>query len=91
MGIIGGFPKRALYIVGSEDDEVIYLDPHYVQQSVNKRTFIQNIQTFYCNDYLKTKRLSLDPSMAFGFYIQNLEDIDGLYKRIQNVKKKGKS
>ena len=35
MGIIGGVPKKALYIVGHTSSEFVYLDPHYVQEYVN--------------------------------------------------------
>lgn len=30
-GMIGGVSNQALYIVGFQDDKVILLDPHYVQ------------------------------------------------------------
>ena len=30
-GIIGGRPNQALYFVGTQKSELIFLDPHYVQ------------------------------------------------------------
>jgi hypothetical protein len=36
MGILGGVPGKGLYFVGSYDKNVIYLDPHLVQESVNR-------------------------------------------------------
>jgi len=34
-GILGGRPNHALYIVGMVGERIIYLDPHFCQQSVN--------------------------------------------------------
>jgi len=30
VGILGGRPNQALYYVGHQDDELIFLDPHFV-------------------------------------------------------------
>ena len=35
MGIIGGSPRHAVYIVGLQDDSFIDLDPHFIQTTVN--------------------------------------------------------
>ena len=35
LGIIGGRPNHALYLVGCTDDDVIYLDPHNTQQYID--------------------------------------------------------
>jgi hypothetical protein len=44
-GMIGGVSNQALYIVGFQDDKVIMLDPHYVQeenQPLKMRYFKKN-------------------------------------------------
>lgn len=33
VGSIGGVKGQALYIIGSYEDKVIFLDPHYVQSN----------------------------------------------------------
>ena len=35
MGIIGGSPRHAVYILGFQDDSFIDLDPHFSQATVN--------------------------------------------------------
>ena len=35
LGIIGGRPNHALYLVGYTEDDIIYLDPHTTQQYVD--------------------------------------------------------
>ena len=33
-GVLGGVPGNAMYIIGYKDDNVIGLDPHYVQVNI---------------------------------------------------------
>jgi cysteine protease ATG4 len=35
VGIIGGSPRHAVYMVGFQDDSFINLDPHFIQTTVN--------------------------------------------------------
>lgn len=35
VGIIGGSPRHAVYIVGFQNDSFINLDPHFIQNTVN--------------------------------------------------------
>lgn len=35
VGIIGGSPRRAVYILGYQDESFIDLDPHFIQTTVN--------------------------------------------------------
>src|SRR5690606_29132058 len=35
VGVAGGKPSSALYFVGYEDDDLIYLDPHYTRPAIN--------------------------------------------------------
>ena len=35
VGIIGGSPRHAVYIIGFQDDNFINLDPHLIQSTVN--------------------------------------------------------
>ena len=35
VGMIGGVPGKGLYFVGACDDNLIYMDPHLVQNPVN--------------------------------------------------------
>lgn len=34
MGAMGGRPDQALFFVGLQRDELIFMDPHFVQESV---------------------------------------------------------
>jgi cysteine protease ATG4 len=36
-GILGGKPNFALYFVGHQGDNLIFLDPHYVQDALKNK------------------------------------------------------
>ena len=42
IGAIGGKPQQALYFVGLQGKELIFLDPHLVQDSVNHEYMVDD-------------------------------------------------
>jgi len=75
IGLIGGKPGKALYLVGMDGDEFSYLDPHYVQPSANRKNVESLLPTYFCDSYRTVKYDSLDPSVGLGFYIANTADL----------------
>lgn len=73
MGIIGGRPKHSLYFVGLQEDNLINLDPHLVQDSVNvfHRSF--DPDSYHCKTPRKINIHKMDPSCCFAFYCETRE------------------
>ncbi|OMJ73849.1 hypothetical protein SteCoe_27364 [Stentor coeruleus] len=74
VGIVGGRPRSALYIVGYNGDNVICLDPHIVKQLNNKLQFKLPVEDFFCSDLILTKFKELESSMTFGFYFRTAQE-----------------
>ncbi|GAM24913.1 hypothetical protein SAMD00019534_080880 [Acytostelium subglobosum LB1] len=88
LGIIGGKPKQSFYFVGHQDDNLIYLDPHFVHEhsTPDQQNFIDS----YHNCIPQKMSLSqLDPSMAIGFYCRTQSDFEDLCSRISAVESHG--
>ena len=95
VGILGGTPNHALYIVGSVDkpesimetNNLICLDPHVVQNVVADTEPI-SLETYVCKEPKRVNITNLDPSMAFGFYLdENPESIIIFKSLIKNSTK----
>ncbi|XP_037497033.1 cysteine protease ATG4 isoform X2 [Jatropha curcas] len=78
LGIMGGKPGASTYIVGVQDDNAFYLDPHGVQPVVNiSRDGIGADTSSYHSDFIRHIPLeSIDPSLAIGFYCRDKDDFD---------------
>ncbi len=75
VGILGGKPNFALYFVGVDEGQLIFLDPHFVQDSVAKLS-PQNKNTYFPpRSARKIKLESLDPGLAIGLLIKNSADL----------------
>lgn len=72
VGVIGGKPRSALYIVGFKDSEVIYLDPHFVQKASSSLEDLKKRYYMYFNRKFLTAEFSeLESSMSVGYYFRN--------------------
>ncbi|XP_052195929.1 cysteine protease ATG4-like isoform X3 [Diospyros lotus] len=73
LGILGGRSGASTYIVGVQDDEAFYLDPHEVQPVVDIRedNLEGDTSSYHCNVVRHIPLDSIDPSLAIGFYCRD--------------------
>ncbi|CAB4424750.1 unnamed protein product [Rhizophagus irregularis] len=86
LGIAGGRPGRSLYFVAVQDDDLLYLDPHFVRPAIN----LSKTPEFPIEDYHSTiVRMmdisEMDPSMLLGFLCQSSQDFDNFCIRIEKL------
>ncbi|CAG8484605.1 125_t:CDS:10 [Scutellospora calospora] len=84
LGIAGGRPRKSLYFVAVQDDELFYLDPHFVRPAIN----LNKTTEFPIEDYHSTivrgmDITEMDPSMLLGFLCQRSQDFDDLCQRVE--------
>eukprot|EP00347_Sterkiella_histriomuscorum_P013464 403364614 len=88
VGILGGKPNFALYFVGYQQDHMIFLDPHYVQQALTSDEQLkdQELKDTYQSQRSakKIKMESLDPCIGVGFLIQNSKDLIAIERAFQS-------
>jgi cysteine protease ATG4 len=85
-GIIGGKNTSSLFIVGLKNDrELIYLDPHYVQEAWTNIAIISDkeCQGYHTNRPLFMNISDIDPTMSIGFYCRNQEEYADFLDRIK--------
>ena len=89
VGIIGGKGNKALYFVGSEGDNLIFLDPHYVNEAVKAEDSLTfSLDTFSCDNPMKMWMSYLDPWLGFGFLINDESEFREFIKEIKKKKEK---
>jgi hypothetical protein len=94
IGFIGGKNTRAFYFIGKCENNVIFLDPHYVQDTIPLNKFgTDSVQdTYIPNDifYMPIKELS--PSFTIGFAIKDMKSFKKFMKSLhsQNYFQKNK-
>ena len=88
VGIIGGKPNHSLYFIGHQGDNLKYMDPHYVQESVNYNNLFPTIKDLlsYHKDFLYSINCSkIDPSLGIGFYLDNEIQLNDFYNKSNEI------
>ncbi|XP_018117516.1 cysteine protease ATG4B isoform X1 [Xenopus laevis] len=91
LGVIGGRPNSAHYFIGYVGDELIYLDPHTTQLSVEPSdcSFIED-ESFHCQHPPCRMHVSeIDPSIAVGFFCSSQEDFEDWCQHIKKLSLSG--
>lgn len=72
VGILGGRPGEAYYLIGLQDEFLIFLDPHNTQEAVpSDQDSIKKMHTSYHESNAKKIHFSkLDPSLGFAFLLK---------------------
>ncbi|XP_075744954.1 autophagy-related 4a isoform X5 [Rhipicephalus microplus] len=76
LGIIGGKPNHALYIIGVVGDDLVFLDPHTTQLAVDLDVECPEDESYHCAHASRMDIGQLDPSIALCFYMATEAEFD---------------
>eukprot|EP01103_Thecamoeba_quadrilineata_P005799 TRINITY_DN15552_c0_g1_i1.p1 TRINITY_DN15552_c0_g1~~TRINITY_DN15552_c0_g1_i1.p1 ORF type:complete len:413 (-),score=67.35 TRINITY_DN15552_c0_g1_i1:22-1260(-) len=83
VGIIGGHKGSGYYFVAVQDQTLFFLDPHFLQPTVDMRPSRFPSQSFHYPTPKSLPARFLDPSLAIGMYCHTREDFEDCCQRIQ--------
>ena len=83
LGIIGGKPNASLFFVGMQDDYIIYLDPHYLQPTVDVNIPGFDSSSFHNAHPQKMPAKDVDPCLALAFFCATANDFEELCTALQ--------
>ena len=84
IGFIGGKNTRAFYFIGKCGNNVIFLDPHFVQDTIPLNKFgTDSVQeTYIPNDIFYMQINELSPSFTIGFAVKDMQSFKKLMKTL---------
>jgi len=86
IGVIGGKPKHSLYFVGYQDENLLYLDPHYCQPAHTRASFTNKcIHTYHNDAPRKVSIKKVDPSCCLGFYCRDKNDYENFVSEVNRI------
>jgi len=90
IGIAGGKPKSSLYLIGNDDNDIIYLDPHIIKPALERKDKYDDDDylSYRCPTVQTINVASLDPSLAVGFYFSDEGDFNEFCKLYDSTKGK---
>lgn len=89
IGIIGGKGTRALFFIGHCDKSLIFLDPHYVQESVKIIDKTNDIASSYRPiEFFHIESEKMTPCITIGFSCKNVNDFKETIKYIKEYQDK---
>ena len=88
IGMIGGKNTRAFYFIGKCDDNLIFLDPHYVQETLTIKQIGTNIvqDSYIPNDIFYIPVNELSPSFTIGFAVKDMKNFKKLMQKLTDDK-----
>lgn len=85
---MGGKKNKALYFVGYEGDNLIFLDPHFVSDAIPKESHHDfDISSYVWKTPKKLAMTHLDPCLGVGFLVHDAADFNDLVAQLKILKK----
>ncbi|KJE90162.1 hypothetical protein CAOG_01509 [Capsaspora owczarzaki ATCC 30864] len=84
LGIIGGKPNAAHFFVGTVNENVLYLDPHVVQDAAMELT-PDTVESFSVAVLSKMAISDVDPSMCAAYLCSSVAELEDLGKRSKQI------
>ena len=88
LGFIGGKNFQASYFIGYTGNYILYIDPHYAQNTIENINNINDIASYNVKDLFQLQYKNLQTAMTLGFLFRNLKEFNDLKNFLENYSKK---